>query len=347
MTIQPRRLTRLPLSLLSLLALFFSSQAAAIQPIPEETGWSGFVLGGAGYTDVKSNTIVGNDVIDVGSDKVSSIFQSPRSDDTTHPVVAGEVRYTLANRSQFFLGASLEDQLTMDFANQFGWRKQSEGVGIYQIGLLTSLPAPEVWEDPYLAGRPRSETDRDATGVRFEWDRVMDTSFGFLLQTREFDIDKERSGSDPALGCDASCQRLLDRNGDQFVARVWYRFILSPQHILETAFRIREEDRDGGAISRDAWAAQLSYSYLNGPWTFVGNVLVGESDFDKRNPLYGRAQDADTFSASATMLYKLPTNSGRWQFTASLYTGDYDSDIRFHDTELTQFVVGMIYNFGG
>ncbi len=63
-----------------------SVHVRAIEPIPEETGWSGFVLFGAGFTDLSSNTVVGNDVIDVGDDTITSIFQSPQSDDTVHPI---------------------------------------------------------------------------------------------------------------------------------------------------------------------------------------------------------------------------------------------------------------------
>ena len=338
---------RFELALVALWTPFLAPIAYAIDPIPEEQGWSGFVMFGAGFTDLKSNTVVGNDIIDVGDDTISSIFQSPESDDSVHPIFGVELKYTLANRNQIFLGSSLEDRLTMDFANQLGWRKQTDTRGSFQVSYLLPEPAIEIWEDPYLVGERRSEVDRDSDGIRFEWDSVMGSSFGFLVQVRELDIDPELSGTDPEIGCDTDCQSLLDRNGDQFVARFWYRYILSPNHILEPQFRIRTEDRDGDAISRDAWAAQLSYAYLQPPFTFVGNVIYGQSEYDKPNPLYGRRQDADTFGIDATLLYTLPTESQRWQLTGSIFWGESDSDIRFHDNELSQFVLGVIYNFGG
>lgn len=332
---------------IALLWLCLAPNAAAIEPVPEQRGWSGFWLLGGGYTSVKSNTVVGNDIIDVGEDTISSVTRSPRSDDTVHPVLGLELKYTLNNRNQLFLGSSLEDRLTMDFANQLGWRKQTNSLGSFQVGYLVSAPAPEIWEDPYLVGTPRKEADRETTGLRFEWDNVLGSSFGFLVQTRDIDVDDERSGTDPALDCDLGCQQLLDRNGDQNVVRAWYRFVLSPNHILEPQVRFRDEDRDGGALSRDAWAAQLSYTYLNGPWLFVSNVLYGQSEYDKPNPLYGKRQDADTFAVDATVLYTLPTASGRWQASGSIFIGESDSDIKFHDNELTQVAFGIIYNFGG
>ncbi len=324
-----------------------AGNANAIEPIPEETGLSGYLLLGAGVTDLKSNTVVGNDIIDVGDDTISSIFQKPESDDSAHPILGVELKYTLPGRNQIFLGSSLEDRLTMDFANQLGWRKQTETAGSFQIGLLLPEPSIEVWEDPYLEGEPRKEVDRDSQGLRFEWDNIMGSAFGFLVQGRDIEIDPERSGSDPGLGCDAQCQDLLDRNGDQYVARGWYRYVLSPSHILEPQLRFRREDRDGDAISRDAWAMQLAYAYIRPPWTVVSNLLYGQSSYDKPNPLYGRRQDADTVSVDATVLYDLATESGRWQLTGSVFWGNSDSDIRFHDNELAQIAVGIIYNFGG
>ena len=326
--------------------LCVSATSIAVEPVPEETGWSGFVLFGAGFTDVKSNTVVGNAVIDVGQDTITSIFQSPESDDTAHPVIGGEVKYTLPNRSQFFLGASLEDQLTMDFATQLGWRKQTQSAGIFQLGYLLPEPVVEVWADPYLAGVPRSETDRDSQGFRFEWGNILGSNFAFLVQTRDIDIDLELSGTDPALGCDTACQGLLDRNGDQFVARLTYRIILSPNHVFEPELRFRNEDRNGAAISRDFLGARLSYAYLSPSWIFVGNLLVGQSEYDQPNPLYGQRRDADTLAVDASLLYKLPTESGRWQLTGSVFWGESDSDITFHDNELAQVVVGFLYNFG-
>ena len=80
--------------------LSLSTTAGAIEPIPEETGWSGLLLFGAGLTDVKTNTVVGNGIIDVGKSTISSIFDGPQSDDTVHPLVGVELKYTLPGRNQ-------------------------------------------------------------------------------------------------------------------------------------------------------------------------------------------------------------------------------------------------------
>ena len=171
------------------LALTISSGALAVTPVSEQQGWSGHLILGAGYTDVESNTVAGNELIDGGRNTVGSIDDKPRSSDSTHAVAGAEIRYTLANRNQIFLGGSLEDQLTLDFATQLGWRKQTEKAGIFQVGLLFSGIPVEVWEDPYLAGSRRRETDRDSSGARFEWGRIMGSGFELTAQVRNIDLD--------------------------------------------------------------------------------------------------------------------------------------------------------------
>ena len=319
----------------------------AIEPIPEEQGWSGYVFLGGGYTTVKSNTVVGNDLIDGGNSTIANIFQAPDSEGAAHPLTGLEVKYTLPGHNQIFLGGSLEDRLTLDFANQLGWRKQTQSIGSFQFGLLFSVLPVELWEDPYLAGELRKAVDRDSQGVRFEWARIMGSSFDLRLQVRENELDSERSGTDPVLSCDSGCQRLLDRNGNQYQARLSYRFILSPKHLLEPQLRMRREDRDGAAVSRDAWAVQLAYSYLQPDWIFVANAVYGKSNYDEVNPLYGIRQDAETLAIDATVLYTLPTESRRWLATGTLFWSEADSDILFHDNKLSQTAFGVIYNFGG
>jgi hypothetical protein len=156
----------------------WSAQAAAIEPIPQTPGWRGFVVMGGGYMDLKSNTVAGNNLIDIGQPVIDSVAQRPRSDDTFHPVITGEINYTFGGGWQAFFGTSLEDAVTLDGVTQLGARKDlgSDG-GVLQGGFLFSGIPTQVWEDPYAEGVRRRETDRDSTGVRLEWDRILGSAF--------------------------------------------------------------------------------------------------------------------------------------------------------------------------
>jgi len=144
-------------------AFVLQTKALALPQVPEEKGWRGYVAFGLGYTDVESNTIVGNNLIDLGQPSLGpgGVNQRPPSTNDTFPAIAGELTWTLDNRNQLFLGSTVEDQVTLDGVGQIGWRKQASS-GIYQVSLLASSIPPEVWEDPYNNSTARNDTDRDS-----------------------------------------------------------------------------------------------------------------------------------------------------------------------------------------
>jgi hypothetical protein len=325
----------------------FPALALALPDVPEKPGWSGFVALGAGYTEIKSNTAAGNRLVDGGKDTISDINQPPESSDDFHPVPTGEVNWTLGRRNELFLGTSLEDAVAFDGAFQFGWRKQANLAGIFQLGILFSQLIPaEVWADPYLAGTPRNKIDRDSTGLRFQWDKIFGTRLEWTLSYRDIDIESEASGQNVA-GCDAACQSLLVRDGNFYETRLSWVFNLGNGHILRPLVGYRRMDTKGDAVSYDAPMIQLTYSYLGGEkFSVVTNAVVGAKNFDKANPLYGVKQDSKNLKFDATLFYKLPTASRRWALFGAASWADLDSDINFHDNEFFNVSLGALYRFG-
>ena len=341
-------LRRVSLSIAALAAVA-SPVALAIEPIPQTTGWRGFVLGGAGYVDLKSNLVAGNNLIDIGDPVIDSVTQRPSSDDTFHPVVTGEVNYTFAGGWQAFFGTSLEDAVTLDGVTQLGVRKDLGSSGILQGGFLFSGIPTQVWEDPYAEGVRREETDRDSTGVRLQWDRVLGTALELTFSYRDISIDTERSGEGVmSVACDATCQGLLRRDGDQYHFDASYLFRLGEgqRHLVRPMVRYTIDDREGDAISGDAYRLQLSYIFLGQGYTVASNVAFGSASQDERNPIFGSHTDSDRLFVDTTLFYRLPTESGRWQAVGSVLWGEDDSDVDFHDSEVTSVTAGLLYRFG-
>ena len=225
---------------------------------------------GGGYADLKSNTVAGNNLIDIGQPVIDSVAQRPRSDDTFHPVVTGEINYTFGGGWQAFFGTSLEDAVTLDGVTQLGVRKDLGSAGILQGGFLFSGIPTQVWEDPYAEGVRREETDRDSTGVRLQWDRVLGSAFELTFSYRDISIDTERSGEGvTSVACDAACQDLLRRDGDQYSFDASYLFRLGEgqRHLVRPMVRYTIDDRDGEAISSDGYRLQLSYVFLGQGYT--------------------------------------------------------------------------------
>jgi hypothetical protein len=323
--------------------------AMAIEPIPSTPGWRGFVVVGGGYADLKSNTVAGNNLLDIGQPTISSVSQRPSSDDAFLPVVTGEINYTFNGGWQAFFGTSLEDAVTLDGVTQLGVRKDLGSAGILQGGLLFSGIPTQVWEDPYAEGVRREETDRDSTGLRLQWDRVLGSAFELTFSYRDISIDTERSGEGvTSVACDASCQELLRRDGDQYSFDVSYLYRLGEgqRHLVRPMVRYTIDDREGDAISSDGYRLQLSYIFLGQGYTVASNLAYGGSSFDARNPIFGARTDADGIAVDTTLFYRLPIESGRWQAVGSVLWGESDSDVAFHDNEIFMVSLGVMYRFG-
>jgi Protein of unknown function (DUF2860) len=330
---QPWRVTTV---LLLLGACSVAPLAWAIEPVPGTPGWRGFVILGAGYLDIESNLIAGNRLIDIGDATITNVSNGPERDDTFHPLVTGEVNYTFGNRWQAFLGTSLEDAVTLDAVAQLGLRKDLGDTGIVQGGILFSGVPTEVWEDPYLEGVARDETDRDSTGVRVQWDRILGSAFELTFSYRDVSVDTERSGEGvSSVTCLAACRELLRRDGDQYFWDLSYLFRLGDgqSHLLRPKVRYVIDDRDGAAISSDAYQLQLSYVFLGQGYNVATNLVVGSSSFDR-------------LAVDTTLLYRLPTASGRWQALATVLWGDENSDVAFNDGSVVQIGIGAMYRFG-
>jgi len=327
----------------------WSAQAAAIEPIPQTPGWRGFVVGGVGYMDLKSNVVAGNGILDIGRPQIGSVNDAPRSDDAVHAVFTGEVNYTFENQWQAFFGTSIEDAVTLDGVTQLGVRKDMGGPGVLQVGYVFSGIPTQSWEDPYAEGVEREETDRDSNGVRVQWDRIFGSGFQSTLTYRDVSIERERSGQGVlSVACDAACQDQLRRDGDQYSFDVSYLFKLGEgsRHLLRPLVRYTTNDRDGEAMSGDAYRLQLSYVFLGQGYSVASNVAYGSSSQDARNPIFGVKTDSDVFAVDTTVFYRLPIASGRWQAVGSVLWGEEDNDVRFHNNEVFSISVGAMYRFG-
>jgi len=337
-------------SLAAMLLVFLGAQSAfAVPQVPEEEGFGGFLFLGAGYTEVKSNTMAGNRFVDGGEDTITNITDRPQTSEDVHPVFGGELTYTLGNRSQFFLGTSLEDLVTLDGSFQLGWRQQTQKAGIFQVGLLAAAVPTEVWEDPYLAGVAREETDRDSRGARFAWDRIFGSKVEWQVTYRDIEVDTERSGEN-VLGCAAGCQASLRRDGDFLGTTLSYAFRQQGRpHVFRPLVSYRTMDADGDSQSYDGWVAQFTYSYLDPKLTFITNLAYADYSYDEANPIpvyNGQKQDADGYIFDATAIYTLPFESRRWKLSSTVALGSIDADIDFFNQRLGTVSVSAFYVIG-
>jgi hypothetical protein len=335
--------------LICVMMLWTSSAFAIVEKVGKEAGFSGFFRPGVGYLDLESNMVAEFLGWDLSKNPINSLTASPEGESNAIFTFPFQVSYTFDNlKTEAFLGTTPGNLARFDASQQLGIKHDFGNIGILQGGLLFSGLAAKVWADPYVTGTPRVDTDRDSTGARLAWGKIMGSGLHFILTARKIDIDEERSGSAPALGLTGAQRTLLDRNGDETTLELVYDIDLGGNHRLAPAFLFTKDDRDGNARNNDEWNLQLTYAYLGAdPFSFNVNGVFGKADYDQTNPIFNKTQEDDIAGLSGTMYYKNPWGWSLWGSNPINFFGEIawyqrDADIDFYDEEATLFQVGVM-----
>ncbi|MGB5748312.1 MAG: DUF2860 family protein [Desulfobacterales bacterium] len=348
----------LTIAALSVLLVWGATGASALDPIPQESGFSGFIRPGVGYLSYKSNMVASIQGFDLSKERNDSLNDSPDSETTALVTLPFTLAYTFAStRTQLFFGTDLTDLIRFDMSQQIGVKQGIGSLGVLQGGFLFSGMPAKVWEDPYLTGQDRDDTKRKSTGARLTWDRIFGSFFQVQYTYRKVDIDTETSGQSLVGGVGpnritSSERQLLERDSDRQSVDLSYRFNFAKSHTLAPAFIYTHDDRDGKAMKNDAYDLMLTYAYLNrdNPFSFTGNAYIGQADYDKDNPIYDKKQDDDRYGIQGTVYYENPWG---WSLFGSrpmnfFVGGAYaktDANIDFYDQEAIMGSVGVFFKW--
>ena len=331
--------------------MLMAAPAVALDPIPDEAGFSGFVRPGGGYLDIETNMVAEFSGFDLSADPINSIYKSNEGETTGIFFIPFNIAYTFNNlKTQIFLGTQISDLARFDLTQQLGIKQKVGNWGVMQAGVIQTGIATEVWSDPYVVGVPRITTDRDISGGQFVWDKIFGSDLELTYTFRSIDIDVERSGQAPALGLTAAQQKLLDRDGDQHSIAALYVFKIGDKHILAPSFSFNIDDRDGEARANDLYSFKLTYTFKKDPLLLVANGLFGAADYDKINPIYGIKQEDDIYGFGLTVYYKNPWDWSLWgSKPISFYVeGGYaerDADIDFYDEMVISASAGAMFRW--
>ncbi|BCS94800.1 hypothetical protein DSLASN_04320 [Desulfoluna limicola] len=344
----------LPLLALAVTLLITAMPAHAIQPMPEQTGFSGFINVGAGVTNTESNMMAGNGMSDSGSKRIDSLTDSPSSDTNAMPVINFDLNYTFADtRTQIFAGNRLEDLIRFDTSSVLGIRQELPDKSSVRVAYaFTSFPS-SVWQDPYVTGVDRKKTDRTAEGLRLGYDKIMGSRLEAEFTWRKINIDTERSGeaqtqlapSNP-YEITAEQAKLLDRNGSMYTGKLTYPFAFQQmRHIIIPTLEYTRQDLDGEAMAFKRYGMMLSYA-LNGPkFNVVTNIYCSRSDYDEENPIYGAVREDDILGASFSAFYKQFLGVPQMNLVGTIASYHSDSNIDFYDSRISMGTVSVMYRF--
>ena len=310
----------------------------ALDPISQQSGFSGYIQPGVGYMDIKSNMIAKVLSFDMSKDKINSLGSDPDSQSTALISFPFKLAYTFdGSQTEVFLGTEVGDLLSFDVSQQLGVKHNFGDIGVIQAGLLFSGPIVKVWKDPYVTGQDREDTSRESSGGQVAWDKVFGSDLELVAAFRHISIDTEDSGQ--FLGLTDAQQQLLDRNGNVYSLSAGYRFQSGP-HIFKPEITGTYADLDGDAMASKGAGVQLTYLYLGDPVSVILNGSAGYADYDKRNPIFGKTRSDDTYGASASIYYRNPWDwrlfgSTPMQFYVTAAYLAVHSNIDFYEQEAT------------
>jgi hypothetical protein len=327
----------------------FASTAYAqpLAKIPQESGFSGFVNGGAGLWRVEDNMVKKIGFFQVSDDDIGSTDNKPKSETSVSPIFNYNVRYTFAStRTQIFLGSLLDDILRFDAVTLLGVRQELPDQSVIGVSYVFSPLVTEVYKDPYETGTNRNGTDRNVNGVRLSYDDILGSDLSFQYTYRNIDIDSERSGRQ--LGLSSSDQDRLDRNGDRHDVQVLYRYVLQDggiKHTLIPSFKYSYYDLDGGAMTYDYFNFNLNYRYDVEKFAFAVNGYYGYADYDKSNPIFGKTREDDRYGFSLLGFYKRFLGVEGLALNGTVTINRSDSNIDFYKSEVDLYAVSLLYTF--
>ena len=327
--------------------LVAASSAWALGPLPDTSGWSGFVSLGVGAGSLESNMIADVKVIDVdlGASAITN-YGAPGDESFAVPAVALNVSYLFKNKKTLFsIGNDLANFLQFDRSTIVSIRHDTPRAGRFQLAIDSAAAIQtEVWEDPYLLGEDRKKTARDATGVRFTWDKILGSQFELKALTRNIELDDENSGS--SLDLSAAERGLLSREGDWTRVELGYLFTFGEgEHLVRPHIAALVRDLDGAAMSQDGFEVGVSYVRNTPTYGWATVVNFSSLDGDAANPLFGGVNDADGFGFASQIFFKKLFGASAWQPNVSLALGELDSDLDFYDSKGWMVTVGLNRRF--
>ncbi len=327
-----------------------ATHAASFNTIPKESGFDGFVLVGGTFTNFSSNIVAGNSLTHVDHESTNGLNEDPSSENGVSGVLTGELNYTFADQGlQIYVGNELEDVLRYDLATKFGVRKDLNGNGIARVAYITSGVLPtHVYEDPFNV-ESTTEADRDMQGVQFGLDDIFKSGVNIEFSLKDVDVEDEKSGQSLVESnlIEADEQNLLKRTGVTRTAKVSYSHSFSSAHHIEPEFVVERADKDGSAIAHDRYGASLSYLYLKGRFSLVGQLAYSHSEYDEISPIWGMDEvgDNNISAASLVVSYAKPFGWEDTSFVTSLAYANENSNIDFYDAHIATASMGMLYQF--
>ncbi|WP_159084691.1 DUF2860 family protein [Dongshaea marina] len=316
--------------------------------IPKESGFSGYLMGGANYSQFSSNFVAGTSLGDSANAQSDGINNEPSRKSGTNPTFNFDLRYTFGqSQTQIFVGNLIQNALQLDFSQQLGVRHQLDGKGIVQAAYIFSGITNQVWSDPYKTNGDRDKTDVKKNGAKLGWDRIMGTPWGASVSFVKKELDDEQSGvsQQSAYGLTSTDLKMLDRNGNITSLEGSYNFRLARGQLLTPSLQYSHYDLDGSAMSGNSYGMQLTHTLMLRKYSLVTNLYAGRTLYDEANPIYDMKANSNEYLFNTNLIRRQLFGFQQLNGMITASWGKSISDISYYNTEIRSVTVGVMYLF--
>jgi hypothetical protein len=291
---------------------------------------SGRIEIGPIWINTTSQTYAGRD-----NRKTASLNDDDDSYDIILPLVLFDLRYRFENsNNEIYAGTPVKDA---ELALALGVKRYIGNRSNIDLSLYLS-PFSDVWQDPYVAGVNREETDVFDGGVYFSYNNVLDTDLLFSYSLEYIDVDRDIIGD---------TNRDLRRDGQVHETTVGYRFDLSDGHFITPKLEYTYADIDGKSESYDGYMLKLNYMLIKPERDFAFSFFVSgaKNHYKKTHPIFSKTRADDKYRLLAVFTLLKPF--GLDDYFSNIVAGYFttDSNIDFFDSRSSIAAITLGYQF--
>jgi hypothetical protein len=331
-------------TILTLICLYFSVPACAQQPLPRESGFSGYLelLGAYISTNSQLNT-------DGKNKQTDSLDETGKRVGKVRPFPLGLISYTFADiRTQLYIGILPENIAEGQLLFETGIRHDlTDGTSLRAAVIPVSPIAQETWEDPFVVGQDRDETDIRSWGLKLVADNIAGSGFSLRGGLVRHDIDTEKSGefliSQPLSELTPDDLDELDRDSYFYRLTAQYSFRLAPRMRLLPILRYIRGDADGDANSFKALAPQLSLQYFGNQLQVALNASAKAEWYDDTHPVFDKTRHDYNLGLFAILGYRDPF--GWKNFRIDWFNGAFKQNSNIDFFESTGFLTALGFGY--
>jgi len=310
-----------------------------------DAGFSGEITVLVGSSAEKSN-------FQTDEAKITDLNSSGKSSSEVLAAPLGTVNYTFGqnNDQQVFFGTTQSDVAVGDFALELGYRTEFSDGTVASFAFMPSLMGGETFEDPYLTGSARKETDISGSAFLVQLEEINGTPFSAELGYFSSEVDKEASGSalisaSSGKTITAAEAKTLERDGNGFYGAGSYYNDIEGIGRLTTSINYSSFSADGDAMSYDQYGLELELQKRIDRHAFAVSVEYGMTDYSKSNPIFDKKQSDDQYGAMIIYKYQDIMDWKDWSFVGLAAYENSSSNISFYDQSEYRAAVGLSYEF--